>query len=161
MLIDNQERVGNIPTTSAWDCKRKARKPRALIGTIASDSHTWNLIFIDLLLKELGFHTMNLGPCTPLSLFLSSFVNFKPDMIIVSSVNGHARSQAPEIAAKLKLIGATSRLVAGGKLSTGPEGNIEIRNELQLAGFHAVFFTDDSIGEFTKYAESIKSAIVS
>ena len=66
-----------------------AKPRRAVIATVPSDSHMWNLVYIELLLKEHGWDVNNLGACTPLELVVDTCLAERPDMLVVSSVNGH------------------------------------------------------------------------
>lgn len=38
-----------------------------VLSTIPSDSHTWNLLFLQLLLEEHGCEVTNLGACVPVA----------------------------------------------------------------------------------------------
>jgi len=60
-----------------------------VISSTASDSHTWNLVFLQLLLEELGFQVTNLGSCVPPDLLADECSRRRPDLIVLSSVNGH------------------------------------------------------------------------
>lgn len=41
------------------------RTLEAILSSTSSDSHMWNLIFIQLVLEEHGYHVTNLGACVP------------------------------------------------------------------------------------------------
>src|SRR4051794_3816749 len=62
---------------------------RAVIATVPSDSHMWNMVYIELLLKEHGWDVINLGACTPPDLVVDTCLAERPDMLVISSVNGH------------------------------------------------------------------------
>ncbi|MGQ4416103.1 methylaspartate mutase, partial [Streptomyces sp. SAS_269] len=36
--------------------------PVVVVSSLASDAHTWNLVFLQLLIEESGFDVVNLGP---------------------------------------------------------------------------------------------------
>lgn len=36
-----------------------------LVSSVSSDSHTWNLVFLQLLLEEMGHEVTNIGSCVP------------------------------------------------------------------------------------------------
>src|SRR2546423_11352563 len=66
-----------------------AKARRAVIATVPSDSHMWNMVYIELLLKEHGWEVINLGACTPPDLVVDTCLAERPDMLVISSVNGH------------------------------------------------------------------------
>ncbi|MFD0586215.1 hypothetical protein [Dactylosporangium darangshiense] len=41
------------------------RRLEVIVTTVSSDAHTWNLVYLQLLLEELGCRVTNLGACTP------------------------------------------------------------------------------------------------
>ena len=43
----------------------RRRPPGVIVTGTASDAHTWNLVFLQLMLEELGHDVDNLGPCVP------------------------------------------------------------------------------------------------
>lgn len=111
-----------------------------VVSSVASDAHTWNLVYLQLALEELGHRVHNLGACVPDQLLVSECLRIRPDLVLVSSVNGHGFQDG------LRLIGrvrahpelAATPVVIGGKLGiAGPAGQ-ECREQLQAAGFDAV-----------------------
>ncbi|WP_328663539.1 cobalamin B12-binding domain-containing protein [Streptomyces sp. NBC_00328] len=112
-----------------------------IVSSLASDAHTWNLVYLQLLIEECGYDVVNLGPCVSDELLVAECAAIAPDMVVISSVNGHGyqdgirairalRSQAPL---------ARTPVVIGGKLGTdGPDCAGRVR-ELTRAGFDAVF----------------------
>ncbi|MGW2231700.1 cobalamin B12-binding domain-containing protein [Streptomyces formicae] len=125
----------------------------------SSDAHTWNLIYLELLLTEWGNRVTNLGPCVPDALLLDHCTARIPDLIVVSSVNGHGANDG------LRLIGAireTAELAAtpvviGGKLGTLGDGSAAWGPRLRDAGYDAVF--DDSVGvlQFHGFLEKLRA----
>ncbi|HEU5265514.1 MAG TPA: cobalamin-dependent protein [Jatrophihabitans sp.] len=112
-----------------------------LVTTVASDSHTWNLVYLQLALEELGHQVRNLGPCVPPENVVREALRSRPDLVVVSTVNGHGYRDG------IKLIRALRRrpellslpVVIGGKLGiAGPAGR-DGRAQLRAAGFDAVF----------------------
>src|SRR5262245_5123971 len=65
------------------------RNHTVIVSSVASDSHTWNLVYLQLLISELGFNVINLGACVPDELLISECLSRKPAMVVISSVNGH------------------------------------------------------------------------
>jgi methylaspartate mutase sigma subunit len=112
-----------------------------VLASIPSDSHMWNLVFLEMLLAEAGHVVINLGPCTPLELVVDTAIQNQADAVVISSVNGHAHLDAPAIAAAVR---ADSRcagltLIIGGKLGVRGEANIGHVPSLIAAGFDEVF----------------------
>src|ERR1700716_4146947 len=68
---------------------RTAPGPTILLSTVSSDSHTWNLVSLTLLLEEHGYRVTCLGACVPDELLISTALRQRPDAIVISSVNGH------------------------------------------------------------------------
>jgi methylaspartate mutase sigma subunit len=91
-----------------------------LLATIASDSHTWNLIYIQLAMQERGHRVTNLGPCVPDDLLVETCLAQRPDVAVISSVNGHGRADGERMIARLRAHPELADLpvVIGGKLST-------------------------------------------
>ncbi|MFD8377224.1 cobalamin B12-binding domain-containing protein [Streptomyces sp. NPDC059679] len=119
--------------------QRTDTRQTAVVTTMASDSHTWNLVFLQLLIEELGFSVVNLGPCVPDDLLVARCAEISPAFIAVSSVNGHGYQDGLRVIKKLR---ADHRLtvtpvVIGGKL--GVKGADGVRaQELRAAGFDEV-----------------------
>ncbi|MER7839417.1 cobalamin-dependent protein [Streptomyces sp. NPDC096040] len=116
------------------------RRPTIIVTTVASDSHTWNLVFLQLLLEELGYHVVNLGPCVPDDLLLERCRDIRPAAVVVSSVNGHGYQDGLRVIRRLRaddLLAATP-IAIGGKLGVDG-GTTSHAAELVAAGFDAVF----------------------
>ena len=60
-----------------------------VVTGLSSDAHTWNLVYLQLLLEELGCRTANLGPCMPETDVAYQCTARRPDLIVVGSLNGH------------------------------------------------------------------------
>jgi methylaspartate mutase sigma subunit len=122
----------------------------AIVATIPSDSHTWNLVFIELLLVEHGYEVINLGACTPTDLIVSLCQELGPALLVVSTVNGHGHEEGLEIGRALGALPAEARPVSliGGKLALhGPSSDSALA-ALRQAGFHAALDGADSLQEF-------------
>lgn len=121
--------------------KRIAPKPTILLSTVSSDSHTWNLVFLKLLLEEHGYQVTCLGACVPDELLIGTALRQRPDAIVVSSVNGHGALDGARLVRALRSNPelASIPVVIGGKLGLiGSAGEAHAR-ELLDAGFTAVF----------------------
>jgi methylaspartate mutase sigma subunit len=95
---------------------------RILLSTTSSDSHTWNLMFLQLLLEERGHEVVNLGPCVPDDLLVETARSCRPSAIVISTVNGHGRIDGARVAQAVRQDPETAQLpmMIGGKL--GIEG---------------------------------------
>lgn len=132
---------------------------KAIICTIPSDSHSWNLVFMDLYLKEKGFQTKNLGVCTAAADLVQQVRSFKPDMVVISSVNGHAHLEAPLLINSLRehRLLDDLHIVVGGKLGIKGNDNTEYKAPLLALGFDAVFVdmkNNDGIADFGNFIDA-------
>jgi methylaspartate mutase sigma subunit len=127
------------------------------VTSVASDSHNWNLVYLQLALAELGHQVLNLGPCVPDELLVSECLRVRPDLVVVSSVNGHGFIDG------MRLIGAIRArpelaaipVVIGGKLGiAGPTGRGS-RDQLMAAGFDAVFEDGTGMAAFRSFTERL------
>ncbi|TFE31009.1 methylaspartate mutase [Frankia sp. B2] len=126
-----------------------------LSGT-ASDAHTWNLVFLQLLLEELGRPVINLGPCVPDQVLVDACVRLKPELVVVASVNGHGFQDGIRLVRLLRAHRSLDRVpvVIGGMLDTGADRTGEERRhkELEAAGYDAVFAdSDDIVSRFIRF----------
>ncbi|MGY3061144.1 methylaspartate mutase sigma subunit [Streptomyces sp. TE3672] len=112
----------------------------AVLTTIASDSHTWNLLFLQLLLEEQGWEVTNLGACVPVDVLIEEATARPPGLIVVSTVNGHGAEEAPGLARAVRAVPVLARvpLVVGGKLDTSGTIAPDVHASLTDAGFDAV-----------------------
>ena len=120
---------------------------KILLTGVASDSHTWNLVFLQLVLEELGHRVVNLGPCVPPELLVRTCQSARPDLIVMSSVNGHGLSDGQRAVQAVRMAGELAGIpaVIGGKLGiAGLTDRGQIRQLLE-AGFDAVFEDADGI----------------
>ncbi|MGW1430258.1 cobalamin B12-binding domain-containing protein [Streptomyces sp. NPDC001108] len=112
----------------------------AVLTTIASDSHTWNLLFLQLLLEEQGWEVTNLGACVPVDVLIEEVSARTPGLVVVSTVNGHGAEEAPGLARAVRAVPALAGvpLVVGGKLDTSGTLAPEVHAALTDAGFDAI-----------------------
>ncbi|MGF0176750.1 cobalamin B12-binding domain-containing protein [Streptomyces sp. Marseille-Q5077] len=125
---------------------------------MASDSHTWNLMYLELLLQEWGHDVTNLGPCVPHELLLRRCQELSPDLIVISSVNGLGFSEGREVGRLIRdcdqLTG--TRVVIGGKLGTGVENQAAESERLRGAGFDLVVNDSDGMAPFRDFVNSMR-----
>ncbi|GGY36545.1 hypothetical protein GCM10010363_16500 [Streptomyces omiyaensis] len=128
-----------------------------VVTTMASDSHTWNLVFLQLLLQELGHRVTNLGACVPDELLVAECRRIRPDLIVLSSVNGHGFQDGRRVVAALRACPELARTptVIGGKLAIEADGAPARREALLAAGFDEVFEEGSSAREFGELLRSL------
>lgn len=113
--------------------------PEVVVTSVSSDAHTWNLVYLQLLLEELGCRVTNLGACVPDETVVAECAATRPLLIVVSSLNGHGCQDG------IRLVGAIRRcpallatpVVIGGKLDV--DGGASPAARLLAAGFDAVY----------------------
>src|SRR5205823_11202791 len=117
------------------------RRLDVVVTSLSSDAHTWNLVYLQLLLEELGCRVTNLGGCTPDETIVRECAARRPDLVVIGSLNGHGCQDG------LRLIGAiracpaliATPVVIGGKLDVAGGGDGLAAARLLAAGFDAVF----------------------
>jgi methylaspartate mutase sigma subunit len=130
-----------------------------LVTSVASDSHTWNLVYLQLALEELGHQVVNLGACVPDELLITECLRSRPDIVVVSTVNGHGFIDGMRLIGCLRACEelASMLVVIGGKLGiSGPSGRRN-RDQLLAAGFDAVFEETEGITALRAFAERLMS----
>ena len=112
-----------------------------VVTSVSSDSHTWNLVFLQLALEELGHRVVNLGACVPDGLVVATCLRARPDLVVVSSVNGHGFRDGSRLIGRIRACPelAAIPVVIGGKLGIAGPGGSHSRDQLLAAGFDAVF----------------------
>lgn len=134
---------------------------KILLSTIPSDSHTWNLVYMQLLIEEMGHEVINLGPCVPIDLLKQVAMDHEPHMIVISSINGHGNIDGVDIA---KAIRASEKLqkiplIIGGKLSTENAAYTRYSEKLMRAGFNGVFGGASMVRDFMCFLKSMTSLL--
>lgn len=112
-----------------------------LLTTIESDSHTWNLVVLQLLLQEQGHKVTNLGACvSPLEVIKQSN-KLDISVIFVSTLNGHGSSEGITLAKQIKKQKKLKNipLVIGGLLTTTNNISLQQIKELEDAGYSYIF----------------------
>jgi methylaspartate mutase sigma subunit len=126
---------------------------RCLLCTVESDSHIWNLVYLQKLLEENGAQVQNLGSCTPVDAVLQAISESRPDLLVVSSVNGHGLHGARVLLSAMRERGLEVPCVVGGKLTTAESDNDRIRRELLGLGYTDVFTGEDAIERFRGFLQ--------
>jgi methylmalonyl-CoA mutase cobalamin-binding subunit len=133
-------------------------KIKCLLTSVPSDSHMWNLIYIQLFLQEHGYEVNNIGCCTPIDLLMQKYIEQQPELIVISTINGHGYVEGRAIieAFKSRFGDNCPKMVIGGKLSIDPSENPQIRQHLMSLGFDEVLISD-SLTPFTNFLNQLKA----
>ncbi|MYW09694.1 methylaspartate mutase [Streptomyces sp. SID2563] len=113
---------------------------KILLSGTASDSHTWNLVYLGLFLEERGHDVVALGPCASPRLLTAACRRHAPDAVVLSSVNGHGYRDALTAVRALRAepgLGALP-VAVGGKLGTAGHSRKDEAARLRAAGCGAV-----------------------
>ncbi|MFI6039786.1 cobalamin B12-binding domain-containing protein [Streptomyces sp. NPDC051315] len=131
-----------------------------VVSSVASDAHTWNLVFLQLLLEELGHRVANLGACVPDELLVQQCRRHRPDLVVISSVNGHGANDGRRVVRELRGHPETAAIpvVIGGKLGIGGAGSTEHAGLLE-AGFDAVFEDGTGLASFGSFLRSVPAGV--
>jgi methylaspartate mutase sigma subunit len=140
--------MGVIATTDQHPTGR-----RVVLSSVSSDSHTWNLVFLQMFLEENGYQVTNLGPCVPDDLLVSVADREQPDAIVISSVNGHGWRDGARVVRALRENLGTRRVpvLIGGKLGIHGASDASRADGLLAAGCDAVFNDDAGAGSLTDF----------
>ncbi|MFF3215462.1 cobalamin B12-binding domain-containing protein [Streptomyces sp. NPDC002886] len=135
----------------------RRRNVNILLTGTASDSHTWNLVYLQLLLEELGHPVRNLGPCVTDELLIAACTAEEPGLVVISSVNGHGYRDGLSAVRALRRTGLSLPVVIGGKLGVAGSADPEQRARLLDAGCDAVF-DDGDIEALKSFLASLGAA---
>lgn len=133
-----------------------------VVTSVSSDSHTWNLVYLQLVLEEMGHRVTNLGACVPDETILDSCRSGRPDLVVISTVNGHGRHDGLRVIRALRDCPELAALpvVIGGKLDTVGGAGGQTAAELRAAGFDGVFQDAGAITEFRSFVAGLPVAAV-
>jgi methylmalonyl-CoA mutase cobalamin-binding subunit len=120
----------------------------------------WNMVYIELLLKENGWKVNNLGACTPAELVVETCLAERPDMLVISSVNGHGHIGGRKVIGQIRSHPELDYLpaVIGGKLGTLGANNSVFVEPLISAGYSAVFMEAEGLTDFAQFIETPRRA---
>lgn len=130
-----------------------------VVTSVSSDSHTWNLVYLQLLLEELGCRVTNLGACTPDETIVRECLRRHPDLVVVSSVNGHGYRDGRRLVTAIRACPALAAtpVVIGGKLDVAGGTDGHNAASLLAAGFDAVFSDTGELTTFRSYLHILSS----
>lgn len=137
--------------------KYHSRSGKFVVSSVSSDAHTWNLVFLQLMLEERGHEVVNLGACVPDRVIVESCLEVRPDVLVISTVNGHGHLDGLRLIRVLRAHPGLEglRVVIGGKL--GVRGDAESHgDELVAGGYDAVFESEDGLAEFGDFLRELR-----
>lgn len=137
----------------------KPHSLKVLLTNISSDSHTWNLVFMQLMLEFMGHEVVNLGACCPDELVIERCGSEHFDLLVVSTVNGHGNIDGERLIRRLRARSDVPQPMAviGGKLGIHGEADKSHSQRLLDAGFSAVFNAASSILQFENFVKTISA----
>tara|TARA_R110000868_G_scaffold6550_8_gene37121 strand:- start:30263 stop:30742 length:480 start_codon:yes stop_codon:yes gene_type:complete len=121
-------------------------QPLAIVASTVDDSHIWNLTGVELELRDRGFEVRNMGCCTPPERVAESVRDHRPELTVISSVNGHGALSGLALAETLMHYQAfsASTIVIGGKLTIDNFVPPQVVLALKRAGYSAVLSGPDA-----------------
>ena len=124
-----------------------------MLATVQSDAHTWNMVYMGLVLEEHGCDVVNLGCCTTPLEISAAVVRTQAELVVISTINGHGAAQALDLIAQLRSdLGARlPPCVIGGRLTTRAASDRRAARVLEGAGFDRAFVGDGGLGRFRDY----------
>ncbi|MBY8882686.1 cobalamin B12-binding domain-containing protein [Actinacidiphila acidipaludis] len=136
-------------------------RPAVLVTGTASDSHTWNLVLLQLFLEELGHPVSNLGACVTHELLVDGCRRHRPEVVVIGSVNGHGYRDGLAAVTLLRAEPdlAGMRVVVGGKLGVDGVRSLQDRGRLLAAGCDAVF-DDGSLTALREFLAALPARVV-
>lgn len=147
--------------SAAAEPVRPGRTLTVVVSSVASDSHTWNLVYLQLAIEELGHRVVNLGACVPDELLIENCLEANPDLVVISSVNGHGFIDGSRLIGRIRAVPelAATQVVIGGMLGiAGPDGH-RSQDLLLAAGYDAVFDNGARMPAFRTYLEQLTSGV--
>jgi methylaspartate mutase sigma subunit len=141
--------------------QRSGSSLSVVLSSVASDSHTWNLVYLQLALEEHGHQVVNLGACVPDEMLIDECLRVRPDLVVISSVNGHGFIDGSRLIARVRAAPelADTPVVIGGMLGiTGPDGQ-RSKARLLAAGYTAVFDDGARMPAFRSFLTQLTSGV--
>jgi methylaspartate mutase sigma subunit len=131
-----------------------------VLSTIPSDSHTWNLLYLQLLLEEHGCAVTNLGACVPVETLVAESVQYPPDLIVISTVNGHGLHEGLDIAEAVRARDELRDvpLVIGGKIDTSGSHSAADFRPLLDAGVDTVLVNEMAVRDLVAVLDHLRAA---
>jgi len=127
----------------------KQQQGKVILGVAGSDSHVVGNKLIEKLLIANGFEVINLGACTPIEEFATTF-SLHPDAlcIAIGSLNGHAIGDTIGLDLLKKRYKVDCPVVIGGNLSVGSEKCESTKDSLYKNGIDYILSSPDDLLSF-------------
>ncbi|MGW1072819.1 cobalamin B12-binding domain-containing protein [Streptomyces sp. NPDC002537] len=130
-----------------------------VVSGTGSDSHTWNLDYLQLLLEGWGHRVENLGPRVTGKEIVARCRYRAPDLIVLSSVDGHGESDGLRAISALhasRALAGTPVVIVGEFGTHGAEDRARdegsrTARRLLAAGFAAVFLEPAGLEAFKDF----------
>lgn len=132
-----------------------------IVSGLASDAHTWNLVYLQMFLEERGHRVRNLGACVPDAMLVAECLRHDPDLVVIGTVNGHGWQDGERVIGALRACPELegTRIVIGGKLGIdGPRG-VSHADRLRRVGADAVFEDHAGITPFRSYVDRLRARV--
>ncbi len=113
-----------------------------VLGTVGSDAHVVGITLIEHALTEAGFDVTNLGAQTPREEFVAAAEAEDADVVLVSSLYGHAEQDCEGLHEGLFDAGLDPLTYVGGNLAVGQTEFETVRRRFRRLGFDRVFPAD-------------------
>jgi methylaspartate mutase sigma subunit len=120
------------------------------------------LIFLQLLLEEHGYRVTNLGACIPDETLVAHCAARPPDLIVLSSVNGHGYYDGARVVRALREVPDLdgTPIVIGGKLGIHA-AEAHRATALLETGFDAVFGDDRTdLDAFLAFISAVRTSVM-
>jgi methylaspartate mutase sigma subunit len=129
-----------------------------LTGT-PSDSHIWNLIFMELFLQERHYRVHNLGACVPTTHLQDALKKLPCDLVVISSINGHLFQDAIKIISSFPKHSFSSLppFILGGKMGIVQKDAAFQKRKLLKLGYDGVFIEKNALENFAQYLDRLAS----
>lgn len=136
--------------------KKKQEEIVLVMGVLGEDTHA---VFNEILQKLLdsalvktkkgniiSFSVENIGVASPLPKFIESAVKVKANVMLISSLYGHAEQDCEGIRRKCDKSGLKDILLyIGGNLGVGKQNSEETERKFKEIGFDRVYLADEKI----------------
>ena len=135
----------------------KNHKLNIILTGTPSDSHMWNLIFMELFLQEHNCAVRNLGPCVSTTHLHDALKKSSCDLVVISSINGHLFQDAIKIISSFPKQDSPSLppFVLGGKMGISQKDAAFQRSKLLKLGYDRVFIEKNALESFTQYLDRL------
>jgi methylaspartate mutase sigma subunit len=129
----------------------------AVLTTLRSDAHSWNLVVLERYLVEQRFSVRNLRVCVPPQAILQACLRERPALLVVSTLNGHGFVDGLRLIELVREHGELRdmRAVVGGLLGCEAARAGEHAARLVAAGFDEAFPDGTTLQEFGRYLETL------